>query len=61
MDEAQALSTKTAIMAHGELLCLGSVQHLKVCDSKHYLLAIFCVTHILIYAQTECLFGWLHD
>jgi ATP-binding cassette subfamily A (ABC1) protein 3 len=30
MDEAQALSSKTAIMANGKLLCLGSVQHLKV-------------------------------
>ena len=30
MDEAQALSSRTAIMADGKLLCLGSVQHLKV-------------------------------
>jgi ABC-type multidrug transport system ATPase subunit len=30
MEEAQALSTRTAIMADGKLLCLGSIQHLKV-------------------------------
>lgn len=33
MDEAQALSSKTAIMTDGKLLCLGSVQHLKVNES----------------------------
>jgi len=32
MDETQALSSRTAIMAGGKLLCLGSVQHLKVID-----------------------------
>ena len=31
MEEAEALCTKAGIMARGQLLCLGSVQHLKVC------------------------------
>jgi ABC-type multidrug transport system ATPase subunit len=30
MEEAQALSSKTAIMVDGQLMCLGSAQHLKV-------------------------------
>ena len=29
MEEAEALCTRAAIMSQGELLCLGSVQHLK--------------------------------
>jgi len=29
MEEAEALSTKIAIMVSGELKCLGSVQHIK--------------------------------
>ena len=47
MDEAQALSSRAAIMVDGKLLCLGSVQHLKVsqqfmvewllCHTRHHL------------------------
>ena len=29
MEEAEALSTKLAIMVEGQLKCLGSVQHIK--------------------------------
>jgi ATP-binding cassette subfamily A (ABC1) protein 3 len=68
MDEAQALSTKTGIMASGQLLCLGSVQHLKV--SSFLLMSVgfpfFSMPHILnssgftFFLIQDKIFGWVH-
>ena len=44
MDEAQALSSRTAIMVDGKLLCLGTLQHLKVrrgADGRYRSLSCF--------------------
>lgn len=55
MDEAQAVASRAAIMSKGKLLCLGSVQHLKVnvfCDIapcvKCTLLILFVCRHLLL-------------
>lgn len=44
MDEAQALSSRTAIMVDGKLLCLGSVQHLKVSLDRRFRLRLLGAT-----------------
>ena len=42
MEEAEALCTRAGIMAKGQLLCLGSVQHLKTKYLDGYTIDIFC-------------------
>jgi len=42
MQEAEALATRVCIMAKGEFLCLGSVQHLKRKYLDGYTIDIFC-------------------
>lgn len=36
MEEAEALSTKIAIMVAGQLKCIGSIQHIKSKFGKGY-------------------------
>lgn len=42
MEEAEALCTRAGIMAQGQLLCLGSVQHLKTKYLDGYTVDVFC-------------------
>lgn len=42
MEEAEALCSRAGIMSNGELLCLGSVQHLKSKYLDGYTIDIFC-------------------
>jgi ATP-binding cassette, subfamily A (ABC1), member 3 len=42
MEEAEALCTRAGIMAKGQLLCLGSVQHLKTKYLDGYTIDVFC-------------------
>jgi ATP-binding cassette subfamily A (ABC1) protein 3 len=42
MEEAEALCTRAGIMGNGELLCLGSVQHLKSKYLDGYTIDMFC-------------------
>lgn len=42
MEEAEALCTRVGIMVHGQLLCLGSVQHLKSTYLDGYTIDVHC-------------------
>uniref|UniRef100_A0A7S3DQC5 ABC transporter domain-containing protein n=1 Tax=Entomoneis paludosa TaxID=265537 RepID=A0A7S3DQC5_9STRA len=45
MEEAEALCTRAGIMAKGQLLCLGSVQHLKTKYLDGYTIDVFCLAN----------------
>jgi len=53
MEEAEALCTRAGIMSHGELLCLGSVQHLKSKYLSGYLLDIYLDSSIDVQDNTN--------
>jgi ABC-type multidrug transport system ATPase subunit len=44
MEEAEALCTRAGIMAKGQLLCLGSVQHLKTKYLDGYTIDVYCTS-----------------
>ncbi|KAL7574063.1 hypothetical protein ACA910_015641 [Epithemia clementina (nom. ined.)] len=45
MEEAEALCTRAGIMAKGQLVCLGSVQHLKTKYLDGYTIDVFCTSN----------------
>jgi len=67
MEEAEALCTRAGIMARGQLLCLGSVQHLKVscysCRWTHfcYETSGLADSSSFLYLQTKYLDGYTID
>ncbi|KAJ9595634.1 hypothetical protein L9F63_013186, partial [Diploptera punctata] len=58
MDECEALCTRLTIMVHGQMRCLGSIQHLKSTFSRDYTLMIKGKKQIVEGARSESSFGY---